>query len=87
MNHKEVERIWREYGFTLAARRRRKRVHTRETVPEAPMAPNHVWTYDFIFDATLGGRRMKVLTVVDEFTREALAIMPARSPLQWSNEC
>ncbi len=35
------------------------------------MAPNHVWTYDFMFDATFGGRRMKVLSIVDEFTREA----------------
>jgi putative transposase len=43
------------------------------------MAPTHVWTYDFMFDATFGGRRMKVLSVVDKFTREALPIVPARS--------
>jgi putative transposase len=42
-------------------------------------APTHVWAYDFMFDATLGGRRMKVLTVIDEFSREVLAIVPARS--------
>ena len=70
---------WRDYGFTLSARRRRKKVRTGETVPEAATAPNHVWTYDFMFDATFGGRRMKVLSIVDEFTREALAIVPARS--------
>ena len=38
-----------------------------------------MWTYDFMFDATFGGRRMKVLSLIDEFTREALAIVPARS--------
>lgn len=79
VNHKRVERISREYGFTLSARRRRKKVRTGETVPEAAMTPNHVWTYDFMFDATFGGRRMMVLSLIDEFTREALAIVPARS--------
>jgi transposase InsO family protein len=79
VNHKRLERIWQEYGFTLPARRRRKKMRTGETVPEAAMAPNHVWTYDFMFDATFGGRRMKVLSIVEEFTREALAIVPARS--------
>ncbi|NLE73016.1 MAG: IS3 family transposase [Actinobacteria bacterium] len=79
VNHKRVERIWREQGFTLSARRRRKKVRTGETVPQASTFPNHVWTYDFVFDATFGGRRMKVLSVVDEFTREALAITLGRS--------
>lgn len=79
VNHKRVERIWREYGFTLPARRKRKKIRTGETVPVAAMHPNHVWTYDFMFDATHQGRRMKVLTVIDEFTREALAVVPARS--------
>ncbi len=79
VNHKRVERIWREHGFTLPARRKRKKVRTGETVPVTAVRPNHVWTYDFMFDATHQGRRMKVLTVIDEFTREALAVMPARS--------
>lgn len=79
VNHKRIERIWREYGFTLPLRRKRKKVRTGQTVPISATSPNHVWTYDFMFDATFGGRRMKVLTVIDEFTREALAIVPARS--------
>ena len=79
VNHKRTERIWHDYGFTLPARRRRKKVRTGETVPEAAAAPNHVWTYDFMFDATFSGRRMKVLSIIDEFTREALAIVPALS--------
>jgi putative transposase len=79
VNHKRIERVWREYGFTLPARRKRKKVRTGETVPVSAARPNHVWTYDFMFDATHQGRRMKVLTVIDEFTREALAVVPARS--------
>jgi len=79
VNHKRIERIWSEYGFTLPARRKRKKVRTGQSVPVSANCPNHVWTYDFMFDATFGGRRMKVLTVIDEFTREALAIVPARS--------
>jgi transposase InsO family protein len=79
VNHKRIERIWREHGFTLPARRKRKRIRTGETVPCSAGRPNDVWSYDFMFDATVGGRRMKVLTVIDEFTREALAIVPARS--------
>lgn len=79
VNHKRIERIWREHGFTLPARKKRKKIRTGESVPVAAMHPNHVWTYDFMFDATHQGRRMKVLTVIDEFTREALAVVPARS--------
>ncbi|MDI6900546.1 MAG: IS3 family transposase [Anaerosomatales bacterium] len=79
VNHKRIERIWREHGFTLAARRKRKKVRTGQTVPVTATRPDHVWTYDFMFDATHQGRRMKVLTVIDEFTREALAVVPARS--------
>ena len=79
VNHKRIERIWREHGFTLPARRKRKKVRTGDTVPEAAIRPNQVWSYDFMFDATHQGRRVKVLVVIDEFTREALAVVPARS--------
>ena len=44
VNHKRIERIWREYGFTLPARRKRKKVRTGETVPVSATCPNHVWT-------------------------------------------
>ena len=48
-------------------------------MPLAAEHANHVWSYDFIFDATASGKRLKVLTVLDEFTRVALAIVPGRS--------
>lgn len=79
VNRKKVERLWRSLGFTLPARRPRKRKRTGSGVPTVALYPNHVWTYDFLFDATASGRTLKVLTVVDEFTRLALKILPGRS--------
>jgi len=79
VNRKRVLRLWRELGFTLPARRPRKRLRSGESVPGKAAHANHVWTYDFIFDATAGGRMLKVLTVVDEYTRQALAATAARS--------
>ena len=79
VNRKRIERIWREQGFTQPLRRPKKKRRSGETVPVCARHEHHVWTYDFIFDATAGGRRLKVLTVLDEFTRVALAIVPGRS--------
>jgi len=79
VNRKRVLRLWRELGFTLPARRPRKRLRSGESVPGKAEYANHVWTYDFIFDATAGGRMLKVLTVVDEHARQALAATVGRS--------
>ena len=54
-------------------------VVSRRTRPLAPTALNHVWAYDFVFDTCADGRSLKCLTVVDEFTRECLAIDVAGS--------
>jgi putative transposase len=74
INHKRVERVWRAEGLSLKKRRRRKRSRPGGSVPCRAEYPNHVWTYDFIHDACLSGQKLKMLTVVDEFTRECLAI-------------
>jgi putative transposase len=79
VNRKCVERLWRELGYTLPARRPRKKARSGQRVPIAAEHPNHVWTYDFIFDATAGGWRLKILSVLDEFTREALALVCGHS--------
>lgn len=79
VNRKRIERIWREQGFTQPLRRPKKKRRSGDTVPVAARHENHVWTYDFIFDATAGGKRLKVLSVLDEFTRVALALVPGRS--------
>jgi len=74
VNHKRVYRLYREEGLTVR-KRRRKRVSRAERVPlQAPAAPNQVWTSDFVHDALFWGRKIRMLTVEDAFTREALAI-------------
>jgi len=69
VNRKRIERIWREHGLAVRPRRRRRNVRTGAGVPVSPAYRNHVWTYDIVYDAVASGRTMKVLTVVDEFTR------------------
>ena len=79
VNHKRIERLWRILGLTLPKRRPRKKRKARGGVPLKAVRPNHVWTYDFVFDTTQDGRKLKFLTLVDEFTRESLAIEVGRS--------
>ena len=80
-NHKRVERIWREEGLKVPPRQpKRGRLWLADgsCVRLRPERPNHVWAYDFVEDRTRDGRRFRMLCVVDEFTREALAIRVAR---------
>ena len=79
---KRVHRLWREAGLQVPQRaQKRRRVGTGEnsTVRFAPERPDHVWCYDFVFDATEDGRALKLLTVLDEYTRECLALVVGRS--------
>jgi len=81
VNHKHVHRLWREEGLWVPRRKRKKtRLGCSENgiLRMQVMEPNHVWTYDFVMDRTYDGRRLKLLTVADEFTRESLAIHVAR---------
>ena len=71
-NHKKVERLWREHGLTVPVKRRQRRRGKGLARPVTPLYPNHVWAYDFMEDACVGGRKLRILTVVDEFTRESL---------------
>ena len=75
VNHKRVYRLYREEGLSLRLKRPRRHVSAanRERQPAA-MAPNELWSMDFVSDALFDGRRLRALTVVDAFTREALAI-------------
>jgi len=72
-------RLWRQAGLQVPRRRPRRRVATRRPRPLPPTAINHVWAYDFVFDTCADGRPLKCLTVIDEFTRECLAIDVAGS--------
>lgn len=74
VNHKTVYRLWKKEGLGLPRRRPRKRYGKGESVPCAAEHVNHVWTYDFVFDSLAGGRKLKFLTVLEEFGRQALCI-------------
>ena len=82
MSLNRVQRLWRREGLRVPQKRRKRRrlgVAANGCVRFAAERPNHVWSYDFVMDRTEDGRRLKLLTVVDEFTRECLAIHVARS--------
>ena len=77
LNRKRTQRLWREEGLRVPQRRRKRQRLGESTVPADRLAaerPDHVWALDFQFDQTADGRILKLLHVVDEFTREALAI-------------
>ena len=69
-----MARVWRDEGLQVPTKRPRRRVAASRPRPQTPTAINHVWAYDFVFDTCADGRRLKCLTVIDEFTRECLAI-------------
>jgi putative transposase len=80
-NHKGVERIWRAEGLKVPARQPkhgRLWLNDGSCVRLRPERPNHVWAYDFVEDRTRDGRKLRMLNVVDEFTRECLAIRVGR---------
>ena len=75
VNPKRVRRLCREHGLVLKARRRRrKRRGIGVGVPCKAEHPGHLWAYDFVEDRTDRGRKLRVLTVADEFTRECVAV-------------
>ncbi len=77
VNRKRTQRLWREEGLRVPQRRRKRQRLGQSTVPAKRLraeAPDHVWAIDFQFDQTADGHNLKLLHVVDEFTREALAI-------------
>ena len=77
VNHKRVERIWRQEGLKVPQKqpkRRRLWFNDGSCIRLKPMYKNHVWSYDFVFDRTSDGKVIKMLNVLDEFTRECLTI-------------
>ena len=75
VNLKCVYRLWKQQNLSLPKKRPRK-TRAMATVGIVPKAekPNQVWTYDFVFDQSLSGKSLKMLTLIDEFTRECLAV-------------
>ena len=78
VNRKRVRRVWRALGLHLRRRKQRK-IRTGQVRVFAPTGPNQVWAYDFSFDRCASGQTLKSLSVVDEWTRECLAIEVATS--------
>jgi transposase InsO family protein len=77
INHKKVERLWREEGLQLPARhKKRKRIYHKDAsvIRLRPKYPNHIWAIDFVHDKLSNGRRYKMLTVMDEYTRQAFTV-------------
>jgi putative transposase len=77
VNRKAIQRLWREEGLRVPARRRKRQRLGTSTTPAARLAaehPDQVWALDYQFDQTQDGRILKLLNVVDEHTREALTI-------------
>lgn len=74
VNHKRVERLYREAGLAVRRRGRKRCVAIPRGAAARPSGPNVQWSLDFVSDALAWGRRIRLLTVLDTFTREALAI-------------
>jgi putative transposase len=77
VNHKRIERLWRKEGLKVPAKqpkRGRLWLGDGSCIRRRAERPNHVWSYDFVHERTHDGRVLKILTLVDEFTRECLAL-------------
>lgn len=79
MSGDRAHRIWKKAGLQVPRRRPRRRIATGRPRPLPATGANQVWAYDFVFDACANGQQLKCLTVIDEFTRECLAIDVAGS--------
>lgn len=82
VNRKRIHRLWKEEGLKVPVRQRKRRAmgwRAGSRRRRRAECLNDVWSYDFVMDQTIDGRRLKILPIVDEFTRECLAMLVARS--------
>jgi len=81
VNHKRVERIWRREGLKVPKKqpkRGRLWLNDGSCIRLKPQHKDHVWSYDFVMARTSDGRSFRILTVIDEYTRECLALLVSR---------
>ena len=81
VNHKRVERVWRQEGLKVPKKqpkRGRLWLNDGSCVRLRPLHKDHVWSYDFMAERTTDGRAVRILTIIDEYTRECLHIVAAR---------
>ena len=77
VNHKKVRRIWREEGLKVPRKQPKKGrlwLHDGSCIGHKPEYKNHVWSYDFVSDRTEDGKPIKMLNIMDEYSRECLCI-------------
>lgn len=79
VNAKRVQWLRGLEHLQVPRKRSRRRIRRDQPLPERARARNHVWTLDFVFDRTLDGRQLKILSVLDEYTRLCLALRAGRS--------
>jgi putative transposase len=82
VNHKRVERIWRREGLKVPqkqSKRKRLWLNDGSCIRLRPEHKDHVWSYDFVKSATADGRKFRILTIIDEYSRECLALYVARN--------
>jgi putative transposase len=79
MNHKKLRRLYREERLQVRRRGGRKRALGTRAPMTLPQGPNQRWSLDFLSDAFVDGRRFRILAIVDDFTRECLALVPDTS--------
>jgi putative transposase len=81
VNHKRVERIWRQEGLRVPSKQPKKGrlwLNDGSCIRLRPEYRDHVWSYDFVHDRTHDGRALRILTVIDEYSRESLAVRVER---------
>lgn len=81
VNHKRVQRIWREQGLKVPRKQPKKRrlwLNDGSCIRLRPEYKNHVWSYDFVEDRLRNGRKIRWLNIIDEYSRECLASIPKR---------
>ena len=79
VNHKKVERIWVETGLKQRRKRKKRRRISGSIVRFRPVKKNQVWSYDFVTWRLLRGGKIRILNVIDEFSRECIAVFVKRS--------
>ena len=81
VNHKRVERIWRREGLKVPKKqpkRRRLWLNDGSCIRLRPQFKNHIWSYDFVIARTAEGRAFRILNIIDEYSRECLAMQVKR---------
>ena len=86
INHKRVERIWREQGLKVPSKQpKRKRLWPNDgsCIRLRPLHKNHVWSYDFVYDQLENGKRLRWLNLIDEYTKQCVYSSPR---YQWNHK-